>query len=484
MPPRRNITDIAEPVPRVDAVDIFESDNFEEGRGYRPSRRPPKDFTYLTTSTQTLRGSFQDFASQPPSLANVGYHEHSLNNQHLGYNENTPSELVNEVLKGLGKGYAMSAPLYVDDIPQELHLIAKQMYNPRELGDGWRTGTTMEEEQLLGMNYVVNESQKVINVNFSGFDARDINKDNVFKHIPRNDTKAFEQSAHYQVLEPRVEYLVERARQAGFRIKFHGHSYGAYLARYFGQKFGVDQELLNAHTFPWNTFPEPPNATAANFHTTITDPTDFKHVLPYERGGENHFYYPGNETARDEGLFGQSLDGHYIKSFDVSQPKTMNQFLKAKTVARAVGAGLLALNVVGAVEDAKAGADPTNVNSGGEGISGFTELAFVGVNPDPEATWSDERPPKSGLDWLAYQAVQPVKGVLKDLTGRSEEEKYLPEVVEGTVSTTPDEWQTGLTVERYGKTYHDVEYNPATDQYYFMEADNEQIKKDALSNGE
>jgi hypothetical protein len=302
--------------------------------------------------------------------------------------------------------------VYVHQVPSELTSIAQAIENPDAFAaetPGWKVFGNSDE---LGMNAVYNEQERKLWINFHGFDGRPEWHDNVFKHILKNDVKTLERHPDFAENEKILKDLISEADTAGFETKIHGHSYGGYKARYFASKFNKDAELLNAHIMPYNTFPK--TTAKINVHTTITDPTNFKHIFPKVSKNENHFYYPGNKKT--SGL----LDGHYIKSFDASE-KTLGNFskyLKSVGILGTLAGGLI---VGQAAADMAADRDPTQNLS--QGLSGMTETGVVGLNIDPEYKWDDENPPSVGFDWLAYEATQPIKNALLDFTPFGRERK-------------------------------------------------------------
>jgi len=364
--------------------------------------------------------------SQASSNASAKYENISLlsRGKHTAPNI---SKFVSSIIKGTNTAYDTTKPVYVHKVPNALSQVASAIENPESFvreNPEWKMLSKSEE---LGHNVLVNEANKEVWVNFHGFDGRPEWSNNALNNIPRNNVNAIEQSSDIINNYDALIDGIESAEENGFKVKFNGHSYGGYKAKYFGSLFNKDQELLNAHIFPWNTFES--NNAISNFHTTISDPLNFKHIFPLNKPNENHFYYPGNVNPETEGIMGKVIDGHYISSFDKSEKQLTNfsEYMNNVGILGTLGVGMTAYQASG---DFKQKKDPTNDISGN--LMGLTDIGAIGVNVDPEYEWNDDKPPESALDYLLYKTTQPLKQSILNNTSwgqrrKRQDKKYDPD---------------------------------------------------------
>ncbi len=328
-------------------------------------------------------------------------------------------DIARSVISGAKKQYKLTDPLYVKEIPEELSDIALAIEDPEKFVNLNREWDLLDNNQFLGHNILLNDNTKDIWVNFHGFDGRENWSENVFKHIPMNKLDKLKNSEDFIKNDELLTELEKQAKARGYKITYNGHSYGGAKAKYFGTKFNRDQNLFNAHIFPWNNFGK--TKAKSVYHTTITDPTDFKHFLPKPiPDNETHFYYPGNVEPEVKDTFGRMLDGHYISSFN-KEEKTLSNFSRYMNNIGFLGTLGMGLSAVSTAQQVKQKEDPTRDIS--QASAGFTDFGMVGLNPDPDYQWSDEKPPQFGFDWLLYKSVQPLKNAFMTKERRKEEEE-------------------------------------------------------------
>lgn len=266
-----------------------------------------------------------------------------------------PIDIVKALLKGLTRGYENSNPMYVDNIPKELTDKANMIEEPETfLKDNpeWKMIDNETAEDVLGMRSYINEATKEIEINFHGYDNRPEWEEMVMKTITnpfKNANKAFANSDQYSNSKTEIESLMEKFPEYSF--SFNGHSWGAYQARYFASEYKTTSNLLNAHIMPWNKFAK---GGTHYYHTTITDPTDFKHIFPTKRASETHFYYPANEIVKDEAVVQKILSGHYISNYtnpgEVGNLSKFARVLNKTGILRSIAIGLTVKDAVDAVK--------------------------------------------------------------------------------------------------------------------------------------
>lgn len=139
------------------------------------------------------------------------------------------------------------------------------------------------------------------------------------------------------IARSQLESEIELLKESGYNVKFTGYSLGGYLAKHWGSEFNIDQELLNAHIFPWNKFAE--TTAKTEFHTIATDPLNFKYKFPDFKGNisnDAHYTYPPPKDAN----MGKFTD-HYIESMmdgERDMPKFENSMwgLEGEKIGRGV----------------------------------------------------------------------------------------------------------------------------------------------------
>lgn len=180
----------------------------------------------------------------------------------------------------------------------------------------------------------------------------------VLRNIPADDVENIEAHPYFsENVKNRLadDLLKMRTVYPRSKITFAGYSKGGYLAKYWGSKFGIDQDLLNAHVFPYNTF-EPTTATT-RFHTIATDETNFKYVLPNVASSdrkEEHYIYPSVEENPDFDITtGDVWGNHRLENFnpelfyDTQTPEIqrMYEMPRGSTIAPKLGTAGAVLGV-------------------------------------------------------------------------------------------------------------------------------------------
>jgi hypothetical protein len=290
----------------------------------------------------------------------------------LASNKIKPGAIAKGILTGVTKSYDNARPLYVDHIPQELTDVANMIEDPDEFlrsNPEWDMLNNEFAEDQLGMKTYINDATKEIKLAFQGYDGRASDTDMVMKTIPnplKDAAAEFKKSDKYSYTTKEIDDLMKEFPDHD--VSFAGHSWGAYKARHFAGLYDKESQLLNAHIMPWNEFPKGGNHT---FHTTISDPTDFKHIFPQKTTGESHFYYPASKIVDEEPMMQKALSGHYLKNFvNAGEVSSLSKYAAAinKTgVLHAAGLGMAAVDAGFTVKD-----DITNDNPIGQKISDST----------------------------------------------------------------------------------------------------------------
>ena len=259
------------------------------------------------------------------------------------------------------------------------------------------------------------------NTVYGVFDHFKIDRDNVFKdmyknnvetenalvlrNIPRNDIQSIEQHPYYsEEAGKNIRDFVGAARSDGMDVRFTGYSLGGHLAKYWGSKLNIDQDVVNAHVFPHNTF-DATDATT-NFHTIATDETDFKYILPSDSSviqNDTHTLYPPSKRIeklnfRKGNIWGRHLKQGFLEpssEFDI--PAAKNYALKTSRIGDSISAaqtGLAVADVATYIADKDyAGAGTAIAEQGswlnpiaGAGVMS-TELAYTAQNDYKEGKY-------------------------------------------------------------------------------------------------
>ena len=289
-----------------------------------------------------------------------------------------------------------------------------------QYGPGWQLRYTDPEK--IGMTVLQNSQSKKALINFRGISGKDPAhmKANVFNHIIRGKDTVVQNSKNFRETDAVLEHIIPSLQKEGYTIQMNGHSYGGYKARYFGAKYNQPAELLNAHIFPWNKFPRAKKT--ANFHTIVSDPTNFKHIYANVPKNENHFVYPETQIPKTKKL----LSGHYVSAF-TGKERTFSNLQKYLNNVGYLNTALGAAAVGGGIADMIHKKNPTDRIS--QGLTGnLTETGMLGYNIDPDYQWSDEHPPNFGIDWALYHAT---KG-LTELAGLHKNPSPKPQLLSST----------------------------------------------------
>ena len=266
---------------------------------------------------------------------------------------NPPINIVRTVLKGIDGIYKHSNPIFVDTLPKELTDKANMIEHPERL-DNHPTLKQVQGNDELGMTSFIDEGEKRLEINFHGYDNRGGEwGEMILKNIPdplKDAGRLFKRTDQYYNARSEIEALIEK--YPDYKLTFNGHSWGAFQSRFFAGKYNATSHNFNAHIMPWNKFRGRGNHF---YHTTITDPTDFKHIFPMKRANESHFYYPANPVVKEEVMAQKVLSGHYIKNFaEPTEVSTVSKFAKIlnKTgILHAIGLGLTVKDAFDAVKN-------------------------------------------------------------------------------------------------------------------------------------
>lgn len=121
--------------------------------------------------------------------------------------------------------------------------------------------------------------------------------------------------------EAAIRSDVSELQASGANVKFTGYSLGGFLAKHWGSKLGIDQEVVNAHVNPLNTFDE--TSAKTSFHTIATDETSFKYNVPNFNGRipqDEHFTYPPEEGLAKMSFPFNPWGHHLTDSFRTTNP--------------------------------------------------------------------------------------------------------------------------------------------------------------------
>ena len=307
----------------------YDADSFNEVNTFQHSRK-----VSISSSSEYDNFSNTDSDDTIPSLGNP------------------PINIVRTVLKGIEGVYKHTEPTFVDTIPKELTDKANMIEHPDTL-QNHPTLKQVQSNEELGMNSFIDEGEKKLEINFHGYDGRGGEWEQmVFKNItdPFKDAgRLYKRTDQYYNARNEIEALIEK--YPDYKLVFNGHSWGAFQSRFFAGKYNAISHNFNAHIMPWNKFKGRGNHY---FHTTITDPTDFKHIFPMKRENESHFYYPANAVVKEDVMAQKVLSGHYIKNFaDPTEVSTVSKYAKIvnKTgILHTIGLGLTVKDTVDAVK--------------------------------------------------------------------------------------------------------------------------------------
>lgn len=111
-----------------------------------------------------------------------------------------------------------------------------------------------------------------------------------------------------------IREAVDALKSEDLDVKFSGYSLGGYRAKYWGSLLNIDQDVINAHVTPWNTFGE--TTAKTTFHTISTDETNLKYKFPDFKGNlanDEHYTYPPSSSVEPLNLAEGNLWGHHLK---------------------------------------------------------------------------------------------------------------------------------------------------------------------------
>lgn len=193
----------------------------------------------------------------------------------------------------------------------------------------------------------------------------------VLRNIPLNETNKIQKNPHFS---PEHENLVRKTvdhlqNELGLDVKFTGYSLGGYLAKYFGSKLNIDQEVFNAHVMPHNTFEE--TSATTTFHTVATDETNFKYLLPSDNSAfrnDKHIIYPPSDNVQDLNLREGNVWGNHLTNtiYEPESSYNLEQLHAAPTGETIAPVMAKAGAAVGA---ASIGADIINKNYTGAAVN-------------------------------------------------------------------------------------------------------------------
>lgn len=215
------------------------------------------------------------------------------------------------------------------------HLVAEPEFEEFEEYKGLRTaGWKWEEENEKGAYDVfVNEGAQEAYLWFDHYHMSESPKEFIgnvllnntetddaltLRNITFNNNTNIKKNPQFTPdVEDAIKDQVNSLLEEGYNVKFGGYSKGGYAAKYWGSKFNIDQDLVNAHVMPGNTFDE--TSATSHFHTIATDETSFKYILPNDRSvlmNDKHTVYPPSDNVRNMNLLrGDIWGNHRIESF-------------------------------------------------------------------------------------------------------------------------------------------------------------------------
>jgi hypothetical protein len=340
-----------------------EENIYDDGIKYHPL----ESFNIINSASQQVT------TYTPPSVYDYMFQQHLEMPEHQIYrrkgnieydaqdvthaqDENHPINILRTALTGANKSYEYTKPLYIDHIPELLTDKANMIEDPETFlnkNTDWELIDNELAELELGMRSYVNNVTKKLEITFHGYDSREGEwSEMVWNQIinPRKDAnKFFIGTEQAKNSKKEIEALIEQFSE--HELSFSGHSWGAFQARHFAAEFDTISHLFNAHIMPWNTFKK---AGEHFFHTTITDPTDFKHLFPSKVANESHFYYPANQIIKDEPAVQKILSGHFLKNFvnseEVSNITKFAEVLHKTGILQTIAVGLTAKDAFDSVK--------------------------------------------------------------------------------------------------------------------------------------
>lgn len=169
----------------------------------------------------------------------------------------------------------------------------------------------------------------------------------VLRNIPLNNTRSIEQHPMYgEDMGFLLRQSVNLWQDAGYDVRFTGYSLGGHVAKYWGSKLNIDQDIINGHVFPHNTFDE--TTATTNFHTIATDETDFKYILPSGDSvfqNDTHTVYPPSKGIEKMDITKGNIWGRHLKE-GFLEPSSRLDIAAAKGVVsrtQTIGTGITAV---------------------------------------------------------------------------------------------------------------------------------------------
>jgi len=361
----------------------------------------------------TISGNYAYNTMAQPGIA-PDYHRGSFNKPIL-----TKSVTKSESLKALGLLGTKTATNYLKTI-RVARVAKNDDPKMKDLEDTMFLISGKKEVpgyrfEMEGHKFAVytNPEERKLRITFEG--ARGTKEDfknvlNVIKNKPLEGEDVKQEEAFLANLFQNGTKKIHIDDEVYDDIKFLGHSLGGYKARYYGAKYNIDSELLNAHIMPWNTFPE--TTAKVNMHTIINDPVDMKFSIQPSENITHTYYQP---LTKESTVFARQrlgepenssfLDPHYDISWqNLSREEQSGLTQAMKTHYPEFGIGVV--GIAGSIYNAST--DPHYDPKTDPLLGSASELGMVGLNIDPNYEWSDKAPPSSGVDWLIWKALNPI----------------------------------------------------------------------------
>ena len=306
------------------------------------------------------------------------------------------THLPEAIVKGSKRIADQIAPVYLDEVPTDVSHIAVGIENPEKfLVENPEWGGVYNNPKF-GMNVLKNDTTQELHFNFRGFTSENENETRNVYNILKGKDKTVQTSADFVQTEIIIEHFMERFPD--YKVQFNGHSYGGYRAKYLASLYDTESVLLNSHHMPWSKFPK------GGLHTTYTIVTDFldlKHLFGSLARNERHFYLPQNKN-----IMGGLMDGHYLHQFfgEMRKSKFLQRYNEHIGV---LGTIMIGFGLGESINEMVHHKDPTNTLA--ITGSGFTPGGLI---VDPDYKYNDDDPPKFGIDYGIYKALQPFKSTI------------------------------------------------------------------------